>query len=42
VSCVGDVERNSKPVIGMAFDTLEDVENFYRDYGLWTASVKKN
>jgi hypothetical protein len=32
LSCVGDVERNSKPVIGMAFDTLEDVENFYRDY----------
>jgi hypothetical protein len=28
----GDVERNSKPMIGMAFDTLEDVENFYRDY----------
>jgi hypothetical protein len=32
LSCVGDVETNSKPVIGMAFGCLEDVENFYGDY----------
>jgi hypothetical protein len=32
LSCVGDVETNSKPVIGMPFDCLEDVVNFYRDY----------
>jgi hypothetical protein len=24
LSCVGDVETNSKPTIGMAFDCLED------------------
>jgi hypothetical protein len=32
VSYVGDVETSSKPMIGMSFDCLEDVENFYRDY----------
>jgi hypothetical protein len=32
LSCVGDVETNSKPPIGMAFDCLEDVENIYIDY----------
>ena len=32
MSYAPDVETSSKPVIGMTFDSIEDVQNFYKDY----------
>ena len=32
MSYAPDVETSSKPVIGMTFDSIEDVQKFYKDY----------